>query len=76
MLSHYSHWRPIGMPPWFRLCGMASGLSVSDRWQLAQCLRDHRRGGVKRPITFERVSGPVPGEQVLRIPKWRTNWCR
>ena len=33
--------------------------------QLAHAYATIGAGGIRRPITFERVSGPVPGEQVL-----------
>jgi cell division protein FtsI (penicillin-binding protein 3) len=60
MLSHYSHWRPIGIAT----LSHGYGLSVTPL-QLAHAYATIGAGGVKRPITFERVSGPVPGEQVL-----------
>src|ERR1700683_3109389 len=40
------------------------GLSVTPL-QLAHAYATLGADGVKRPISFERVSGPVPGEQVL-----------
>ena len=40
------------------------GLSVTPL-QLAHAYATIGAGGIKRPITFERVAGPVPGEQVL-----------
>jgi cell division protein FtsI (penicillin-binding protein 3) len=60
MLSHYSHWRPIGIAT----MSHGYGLSVTPL-QLAHAYATIGAGGVKRPISFERVSGPVPGEQVL-----------
>jgi cell division protein FtsI (penicillin-binding protein 3) len=60
MLSHYSHWRPVGIAT----LSHGYGLSVTPL-QLAHAYATIGAGGVKRPITFERVSGPVPGEQVL-----------
>jgi cell division protein FtsI (penicillin-binding protein 3) len=60
MLSHYSHWRPIGIAT----LSHGYGLSVTPL-QLAHAYATIGAGGVKRPITFERVSGPVRGEQVL-----------
>jgi cell division protein FtsI (penicillin-binding protein 3) len=60
MLSHYSHWRPIGIAT----MSHGYGLSVTPL-QLAHAYATLGAGGVKRPISFERVSGPVPGEQVL-----------
>jgi len=59
-LSHYSHWRPIG------IATMSHGYSLSvTPLQLAHAYATIGAGGIKRPITFERVSGPVPGEQVM-----------
>jgi cell division protein FtsI (penicillin-binding protein 3) len=60
MLSHYSHWRPIGIAT----LSHGYGLSVTPL-QLAHAYATIGAGGVRRPISFERVSGPVPGEQVL-----------
>ena len=59
-LSHYSHWRPIGIAT----MSHGYGLSVTAL-QLAHAYATIGAGGVKRPITFERVTGPVRGEQVL-----------
>jgi cell division protein FtsI (penicillin-binding protein 3) len=59
-LSHYSHWRPIGIAT----MSHGYGLSVTAL-QLAHAYATIGAGGVKRPITFERVSGPVHGEQVI-----------
>ena len=60
MLSNYTHWRPIGIAT----LSHGYGLSVTPL-QLAHAYATIGAGGVRRPITFERVSGPVPGEQVL-----------
>jgi cell division protein FtsI (penicillin-binding protein 3) len=60
MLSHYSHWRPIGIAT----MSHGYGLSVTPL-QLAHAYATLGAGGIKRPISFERVSGPVRGEQVL-----------
>jgi cell division protein FtsI (penicillin-binding protein 3) len=60
MLSHYSHWRPIGIAT----MSHGYGLSVTPL-QLAHAYATIGAGGVKRPISFEKVSGPVAGEQVL-----------
>jgi cell division protein FtsI (penicillin-binding protein 3) len=60
MLSNYSHWRPIGIAT----LSHGYGLSVTPL-QLAHAYATIGAGGIKRPISFERVSGPVPGEQVL-----------
>ena len=59
-LSHYSHWRPIGIAT----MSHGYGLSVTAL-QLAHAYATIGAGGVKRPISFERVSGPVRGEQVI-----------
>jgi cell division protein FtsI (penicillin-binding protein 3) len=59
-LSNYAHWRPIG------IATMSHGYSLSvTALQLVHAYATIGAGGVKRPITFERVSGPVRGEQVL-----------
>jgi cell division protein FtsI (penicillin-binding protein 3) len=60
MLSHYSHWRPIGIAT----LSHGYGLSVTPL-QLAHAYATIGAGGMKRPISFERTSGPVPGERVL-----------
>jgi cell division protein FtsI (penicillin-binding protein 3) len=60
MLSNYAHWRPIGIAT----LSHGYGLSVTPL-QLAHAYATLGAGGVERPITFERVAGPVPGEQVL-----------
>lgn len=60
MLSQYAHWRPIGIAT----MSHGYGLSVTPL-QLAHAYATIGAGGLKRPITFERVSGPVPGERVL-----------
>ena len=60
MLSNYAHWRPIGIAT----LSHGYGLSVTPL-QLAHAYATIGAGGVKRPITFERVTGPVPGDQVL-----------
>jgi cell division protein FtsI (penicillin-binding protein 3) len=59
-LSHYSHWRPIGIAT----MSHGYGLSVTAL-QLAHAYATIGAGGVKRPISFERITGPVRGEQVL-----------
>jgi cell division protein FtsI (penicillin-binding protein 3) len=60
MLSNYAHWRPVGIAT----ISHGYGLSVTPL-QLAHAYATIGAGGVRRPISFERVSGPVPGEQVL-----------
>jgi membrane carboxypeptidase/penicillin-binding protein len=60
MLSHYSHWRPIGIAT----LSHGYGISVTPL-QLAHAYATIGAGGIKRPISFERVSGPVAGERVM-----------
>ena len=60
MLSSYAHWRPIGIAT----LSHGYGLSVTPM-QLAHAYATIGAGGIKRPLTFERVTGPVHGEQVL-----------
>jgi cell division protein FtsI (penicillin-binding protein 3) len=59
-LSHYTHWRPGG------IATMAHGYGLSvTPLQLAHAYATIGAGGIKRPISFERVTGPVAGEQVM-----------
>lgn len=60
MLSNFAHWRPIGIAT----LSHGYGLSVTPL-QLAHAYATIGAGGIKRPISFERVTGPVAGEQVL-----------
>jgi cell division protein FtsI (penicillin-binding protein 3) len=60
MLSSYAHWRPIGIAT----LSHGYGLSVTPL-QLAHAYATIGAGGIKRPLSFERVSSPVRGEQVL-----------
>jgi cell division protein FtsI (penicillin-binding protein 3) len=60
MLSHYSHWREIGIAT----LSHGYGLSVTPL-QLAHAYATIGAGGIRRPITFERVTDPVPGERVM-----------
>ncbi len=60
MLSNFAHWRPIGIAT----LSHGYGLSVTPL-QLAHAYATIGAGGIRRPISFERVSGPVQGEQVL-----------
>jgi cell division protein FtsI (penicillin-binding protein 3) len=60
MLSHYSHWREIGIAT----LSHGYGLSVTPL-QLAHAYATIGAGGVRRPLTFERVTDPVPGERVM-----------
>jgi cell division protein FtsI (penicillin-binding protein 3) len=60
MLSNYVHWRPIG------IASMSRGYNLSvTPLQLAHAYATIGAGGIKRPVSFERVSGKVPGERVL-----------
>ncbi len=60
MLSHYSHWRPVGIAT----LSHGYGLSVTPL-QLAHAYATIGAGGLKRPISFEKVSGPVAGQRVM-----------
>jgi cell division protein FtsI (penicillin-binding protein 3) len=60
MLSNYAHWRPIGIAT----LSHGYGLSVTPL-QLAHAYATIGAGGIKRPISFERTNGPVPGERVM-----------
>jgi cell division protein FtsI (penicillin-binding protein 3) len=60
MLSHYSHWRPIGIAT----LSHGYGLSVTPL-QLAHAYATIGAGGVKRPVSFQRISEPVAGERVM-----------
>ena len=60
MLSNYAHWRPIGIAT----LSHGYGLSVTPL-QLAHAYATLGAGGVRRPISFERVAGPVQGERVI-----------
>jgi cell division protein FtsI (penicillin-binding protein 3) len=62
MLSNYSHWRPIGIAT----LSHGYGLSVTPL-QLAHAYATIGAGGIKRPISFERLAPgvAVPGEQVM-----------
>jgi cell division protein FtsI (penicillin-binding protein 3) len=60
MLSHYSHWRPIGIAT----LSHGYGWSVTPL-QLVHAYATIGAGGIKRPISFERIDGPVRGERVM-----------
>ncbi|MFI4891182.1 MAG: peptidoglycan D,D-transpeptidase FtsI family protein [Steroidobacterales bacterium] len=60
MLSHYSHWRDIGIAT----LSHGYGLSVTPL-QLAHAYATIGAGGIRRPITFERASAPVAGERAM-----------
>jgi cell division protein FtsI (penicillin-binding protein 3) len=63
LLSNASHWRPIGIAT----LAYGYGMSVTPL-QLAQAYATIGSFGVRRPITFRRVDGPVPGERVIAEP--------
>ncbi len=60
ILSNYAHWRPVGIAT----LSHGYGLSVTPL-QLAHAYATIGAGGLRRPISFERVSGPVQGEQIM-----------
>jgi cell division protein FtsI (penicillin-binding protein 3) len=60
MLSNYAHWRPVGIAT----LSHGYGLSVTPL-QLAHAYATIGAGGIKRPISFEKISGPVAGERVM-----------
>jgi cell division protein FtsI (penicillin-binding protein 3) len=60
MLSNYSHWRPVG------IATMSHGYGISvTPLQLAHAYATLGAMGIERPITFEKVSGRVAGQQVI-----------
>jgi cell division protein FtsI (penicillin-binding protein 3) len=59
-LTSYSHWRPVGIAT----LSHGYGLSVTPL-QLAHAYATLGAGGIRRPISFERVNGPVSGERVM-----------
>jgi cell division protein FtsI (penicillin-binding protein 3) len=60
MLSNYAHWRPVGIAT----LSHGYGISVTPL-QLAHAYATIGSGGIKRPISFEKVYGPVAGQQVM-----------
>lgn len=60
LLSHYSHWRKIGIAT----LSFGYGVSVTPL-QLAHAYATLGAGGIKRPVSFQRVYDAVPGERVL-----------
>ncbi len=60
LLSHFSHWRPIGIAT----LSYGYGLSVTPL-QLAHAYATLGANGISRPISFLRVDQPVAGERVL-----------
>ena len=67
LLSHYSHWRPIG------IATMAYGYGVSvTPLQLAHAYATIGAFGISRPVSFLHVDGPVAGERVMDESAART----
>jgi cell division protein FtsI (penicillin-binding protein 3) len=60
LLSSHAQWRPIGVATLSYGYGMSS-----TPLQLAQAYATVGAFGVRRPVTFRKVDGPVPGERVL-----------
>ncbi len=60
VLTHYSHWRPIGIVT----LSYGYGLSVTPL-QLAHAYATIGAGGISRPVSFERVDAPPAGTRVL-----------
>lgn len=67
MLSHYSHWRPIGIVT----MSYGYGMSVTPL-QLAHAYATIGAGGVSRPVSFVRVDSPPAGTRVLEERVSRT----
>jgi len=60
LLSHYSHWRPIG------IATMSHGYGISvTPLQLAHAYATLGAHGVSRPVSFLRVDSAPPGQRVL-----------
>jgi len=60
MLSNYSHWRPIG------IATLSHGYGISlTPLQLAHAYATIGAYGIRRPISFEKLTGPVAGERVM-----------
>jgi cell division protein FtsI (penicillin-binding protein 3) len=60
LLSHYSHWRPIG------IVTMSHGYGISvTPLQLAHAYATMGANGVARPVSFLRVDSPPAGAQAL-----------
>lgn len=60
LLSHYEHWKEISVAT----LAYGYGLSVTPL-QLAQAYATIGAFGVRRPVTFRKLDGPVAGERVL-----------
>jgi len=60
LLSHYSHWRPIG------IATLSHGYAISvTPLQVAHAYATIGAGGIRRPISLQKVTGPVTGERVM-----------
>ena len=60
VLTHYSHWRDI------QVATLSHGYGISvTPLQLAQAYATLGALGVRRPLTFRKVDGPVAGDAVL-----------
>jgi cell division protein FtsI (penicillin-binding protein 3) len=66
LLSHYSHWRPIGIAT----MSYGYGLSVTTL-QLAHAYSIVGSYGVRRPVVLLRADEPVIGERVLQADACR-----
>jgi len=60
LLSHYTHWRPIGIAT----LSYGYGMSVTPL-QLAHAYATLGAGGIQRSVTFLRADGEIEGERVL-----------
>jgi cell division protein FtsI (penicillin-binding protein 3) len=60
LLSHHSHWRRLSIAT----LSFGYGISVTPL-QLAHAYAIVGAGGIRRPVTFQRVYDAVPGERVL-----------
>jgi cell division protein FtsI (penicillin-binding protein 3) len=60
MLSNYTHWRPVGIAT----LSHGYGISVTPL-QLAHAYATIGAGGIRRPISFEKVTGPIVGERAM-----------
>jgi cell division protein FtsI (penicillin-binding protein 3) len=66
-LSDYSHWRDISIAT----LSHGYGLQVTPL-QLAQAYATIGAMGIRRPVSLQRVDGPVPGQRVLDESVCRT----
>ncbi len=60
LLSHFSHWRPIG------IATLSHGYAISvTPLQVAHAYATIGAGGIRRPISLQKVTGHVAGERVM-----------